>query len=170
MDYNHNEYSSYVSLHFVDDQLVEGFDWADDENIICTDYLGGNRNRLYLAKVTVDPFEITPNTRWNANAYVTTSITGRIRNVRTGMGEGYSDYVHYGDNQVAASPKVFALNLETGLKRNWAAGAATSRRYRGRRHRQLGIRPCSASRIYLQSSDDGIQVFKMNSPTAWATW
>ncbi|HPY32112.1 MAG TPA: hypothetical protein PLT00_06630 [Verrucomicrobiota bacterium] len=177
LDYNHNEYSSYAEVQFVDDQLVEGFDWADDENIICTDYLGGNRNRLYLAKVTADPFEITPNTRWNANAYVTTSITGRIRNVRTGMGEGYSDYAYYGDNQVAASPKVFALNLETGLetelgswsgdlKAGTAGGAATG---------SWGLWTVVAcdGYIYLQSSDDGIQVFKMNSPTSMGdlvTW
>ena len=54
---------------------MESFDWVDDDTIISTCYVSGNRNRLYLADVAAEPFALSRNTTWNANGYVTTSVS-----------------------------------------------------------------------------------------------
>ncbi len=158
-----------VDADFPDGQLSESFDWVDDNTIVCTDYTSGNRQRLYLVDVTADPFALTRNTTWNANGYITSAITTRIRNVRVGEGAGYSNYAYYGDNGVSVNPKVFALNLTTGveteigswngtLKAGTAGGAATG---------SWGLWTVveRGGYLYLQSSDDGIQVYSMTDPT-----
>jgi hypothetical protein len=155
------------AVDFVDTQRVESFDWVDDNTIICNDYTSGNRRRLYLATVVAEPFSVSRNTLWNADGYITSAATTRIRNVR--LGEMYSGYAYYGDNGVSVNPKVFALNLATGvetevgswngtLKAGVAGGAATD---------SWGLWTVveRGGYLYLQSSDDGIQVYSMTGPT-----
>ena len=154
---------------FPDGQLTEGFDWVDNDTIISTDYTSGNRKRLYLVDVAVNPFALTKNTTWNANGFITSAITTRIRNVRVGEGAGFSNYAYYGDNGVSVNPKVYALNLTTGvetelgswngtLKAGIAGGAETD---------SWGLWTVveRGGYLYLQSSDDGIQVYSMTDPT-----
>ena len=43
-----------VDADLPDGQLVESFDWVDDNTIICNDYTSGNRKRLYLVDVTAE--------------------------------------------------------------------------------------------------------------------
>ena len=99
---------------FPDGQLSESFDWVDNDTIIATDYTSGNRKRLYLLDVTAAPFALTKNITWNANAYITSAASTRIRNVR--VGQTYPNYAYYGDNGVSVNPKVYALNLTTGVE------------------------------------------------------
>ena len=154
---------------FPDSQATESFDWVDDDTIISTDYTSGNRKRLYLVEVAANPFALTRNTNWNANGYATSAITTRIRNVRVGEGAGFSNYAYYGDNGVSVNPKVYALNLTTGvetelgswngtLKAGVAGGAETD---------SWGLWTVveRGGYLYLQSSDDGIQVYNMIDPT-----
>jgi hypothetical protein len=155
------------AVNFVDSQAVESFDWVDNDTLICNDYSSGNRSRLYLAKVVANPFSISRSTLWNANGYVTSAASTRIRNVR--VGDVYSGYAYYGDNGVSANPKVYALNLATGvetqvgawngsLKEGTAGGAATG---------SWGLWTVVERRgyLYLHTSDDGIQVYNMTSAT-----
>ena len=154
---------------FPDGQLTESFDWVDDDTIICTDYTSGNRKRLYLVDVTANPFTLTRNTTWNANGYITSAITTRIRNVRVGKGAGFSNYAYYGDNGVSVNPNVYALNLTTGVETllghwngNLKAGIAG-----GAESDSWGlwtVVECGGY-LYLQSSDDGVQIYSMTDPT-----
>ena len=160
--------TSPVTANAIDDQVVESFDWVDDDTIISTVYSPStNRKRLYLTDVTAEPFTLSKNTTWNANGYVTTSVSTRIRNVR--VGETYTNYAYYGDNAVSVNPKVYALNLTTGvetqvgswngtLKAGVAGGAATD---------SWGLWTVveRGGYLYLQSSDDGIQVYNMTDAT-----
>jgi hypothetical protein len=148
-------------------ERVECFDWVDDDTIICNDYTSGNRRRVYLADVVAEPFAVTLNTTWNANGYITSAATTRIRNVR--VGDMYSGYAYYGDNGVSVNPKVYALNLATGvesevgswngtLKAGIAGGAATD---------SWGLWTAveRGGYLYLHSSDDGIQIYNMTDAT-----
>jgi hypothetical protein len=66
-------------------QAADSFDWVDADTIIYTTYEpSANRTRLALAKVVAEPFAVTADTRWNADGYITTSVTTRIRNARVG--------------------------------------------------------------------------------------
>src|SRR5664279_3352243 len=87
----------------IDTQEVESFDWVNSGTIICTDYTSGNRKRLYLVNVTANPFAVTKNTTGNANGYITSAASTRIRNVRVGQTD--PNYAYYGDNGVADNPK-----------------------------------------------------------------
>ena len=88
------------------------FDWVDEDTIIHNSYMSGLRTNLYLTDIKADPFQVTANTRWNANGYVTTPATTRIRNVR--VGDRYRGYAYYGDAGVKAAG-FWALNLATGV-------------------------------------------------------
>jgi hypothetical protein len=104
--------SNPVVINSVDNQRVDTFDWADDDTIITIDYTSPNRSRLYLVDVTAEPFAMTRNTNWNENGYVTVTGTTSIRNVR--VGQVYSGYAYFGD-YTASSPKLYAINLATGI-------------------------------------------------------
>lgn len=156
-----------VTAETIDGQVVESFDWVDEDTIISTCYMSGQRKKLYLTDVTAEPFTLTRNTSWNPDGYITSAATTRIRNVR--VGETYTNYAYYGDNGAADNPKVYALNLTTGvekeigtwngsLKAGTAGGAATG---------SWGLWTVveRGGYLYLQSSDDGIQVFSMTDAT-----
>ena len=107
--------TSPVTANAIDNQVVESFDWVDDDTIISTCYVSGQRKKLYLTDVTAEPFALTRNTTWPGGlGYITSAITTRIRNVR--VGETYPNYAYYGDNGVSVNPKVYALNLTTGVE------------------------------------------------------
>jgi hypothetical protein len=140
---------------------VDAFDWANDDTIIYAIYTSGDRNRLYLADVVADPFAVNTNTAWNADGYITTSVTTRIRNVR--RGDVYSGYAYYGDAGQATNPKFYVLNLATGVETllgNLAGtltGATTS----------FGLWTVVErdGYLYLQTSDNGICVYRMTDAT-----
>ena len=67
-----------------DDQAAESFDWVDENTIIYTTYSpSANRKRLSLAQVIAEPFLVTADTRWNADGFIETRATSRIRKIRT---------------------------------------------------------------------------------------
>lgn len=155
---------------FPDGQLTESFDWVDNDTIIVTDYTSGNRRRLYLVDVTAEPFALAKNTTWNLNGYATADASViRIRNVRVGKGAGYSNYAYYGDNAVSLNPNVYALNLATGastLLTNWN-GTLKAGTGGGAESDSWGLWTVVACEgyLYLQSSDDGVQIYSMTGPT-----
>jgi hypothetical protein len=148
-----------VSVPSPGGQVVEGFDWADDNTVIHTSYGSGTRNRLYLAKVTAEPFALEADTRWNAQGYVTTSVTTRIRNVRTG--DVYSNYAYYGDAGQNNNPNFYAINLTTGAETLLGnAGTLTG-------GGSFGVWTVveRGGYLYVQTTDDGVQVYNMTSAT-----
>lgn len=88
------------------------YDWVDEDTIIHNSYKSGLRTNLYLTDIQPNPFQVTANTRWNANGYVTTGATTRIRNVR--VGDLYRGYAYYGDSGVKTAG-FWALSLATGV-------------------------------------------------------
>ena len=87
----------------------------DDNTIIYTVYSPStNRDRLYLADVVAAPFALNRNTAWNANGYITTSASTRIRNVR--VGDAYSGYAYYGDGNQSSNPNMYVVNLATAAE------------------------------------------------------
>jgi len=142
-------------------QTSEGFDWVDDNTIIYTIYSpSANRKRLALAHVTAEPFSVLPDTRWNADGYVTTSVSTRIRNVR--VGDVYSGFAYYGDNGQNSSPIFYAINLATGAETLLGnAGPLTGAGSFG-----LWTVVERGGRLYVQTTDNGIHVYRMNSATS----
>lgn len=144
-----------------DGQSTETFDWVDENTIIyCIYNPSANRKRLGLAKVDAEPFAVTPDTRWNAEGYITTSATGRIRNVR--VGDVYSGYAYYGDGGQNTNPKFFAINLATGVETELGnAGTLTG-------SGSFGIWTVveRGGYLYVQTTDNGIQVYEMTSATS----
>ncbi|MBI3851360.1 MAG: hypothetical protein HY298_13950 [Verrucomicrobia bacterium] len=148
-----------VSTNTPDTQIADSFDWVDDNTIIYADYTSGNRKRLYLATVVAEPFSVTAKTTWNANGYITTSVSTRIRNVR--VGEVYSGYAYYGDAGQNTNPNFYALDLATGTETLLG---------------NLGLLTGSGSfglwtvverggYLYVQTTDNGVYVYQMTSAT-----
>jgi hypothetical protein len=161
-----------VEAAFPDGEKVESFDWVGNNTIICTDYT--NKRRLYLVNVTAQPFALAKNTSWPGGlGYITSAASTRIRNVR--VGQTYSNYAYYGDNGVAANPKVYALNLTTGVETEVGHWDGTLLAYTdgsagSARTGSWGLWTVveRGGYLYLQSSDNGIQVFRMSGPTTLA--
>ncbi len=149
-----------VDADVPDLQTAEGFDWVDDDTIIYTVYyLSGNRKRLCLADVVAEPFAVTKNTTWNANGYITTSVSTRIRNVR--VGDVYSGYAYYGDGNQNNNPNFYAVNLATGAETLLGnAGTLTGTG-------SFGVWTVleRGGYLYVQTTDNGIQVYSMTGPT-----
>ncbi len=141
-------------------KIAEGFDWVDDQTVIHTAYDSGFRKLLYLVKVTAEPFALEADTRWNANGYVSTSVTTRIRNVR--KGDVYKDYVYYGDAGQNTNPKFFAMNIATGVET--ALGNAGTLTGTG----SFGVWTVMerGGYLYVHTTDNGIQVYSMTSATS----
>ncbi len=138
---------------------MDAFDWADDDTIIFTIYTSGYRNRLYLADVNPEPFFLNLNTTWNPNGYVTTSVTGRLRNVR--RGDVFSGYAYYGDGGQNNDPKFYALNLANGQET--LLGGAGQLTGSG----SFGIWTVleRGGYLYVQTTDNGVQVYEMKDAT-----
>lgn len=142
-------------------QASEGFDWVDDQTIIYTTYTpSGNRKRLSLAHVQAEPFAVTADTRWNANGYITTSVSTRIRNVR--VGDVYKGFAYYGDAGQNTNPSFYALNLATGAETLLASlGVLTGTGSFG-----LWTVTERGGYLYVQTTDNGIWIYKMTSATS----
>lgn len=140
---------------------VESFDWVDDSTIIYVTYNpSANRNRLSLARVQAEPFAVTPDTRWNGNGFVTTSATTRLRNVR--VGDVYGGFAYYGDAGLNDNPSFYAINLATGAETLLGkAGTLTGSGSFG-----LWTAVERGGYLYVQTTDNGIQVYKMDSATS----
>ena len=143
----------------LDAMKVEGFDWVDNDTIIYAVYTSGSRSRLYLADVVADPFAVNRNTTWNANGYITTSVSARIRNVR--VGDVYSGYAYYGDAGQNNNPNFYAVNLATGAETLLGnAGALTGSGSFG-----LWTVVERGGYLYVQTTDNGIQVYQLTDAT-----
>ncbi len=153
-----------ITVDSPDAQTVDAFDWVDDDTIIYAIYNpSANRKRLCLADVVAEPFAVTKNTTWNANGYLTTGVSTRIRNVR--KGDVYSGYAYYGDAGVATA-NFYALNLATGAETllgsvSGLTGATTS----------YGLWTVVErdGYLYVQTSDNGIYVYSMANATTLGT-
>ena len=124
-----------------------------------------NRKRLYLVDVTAEPFALTKNTTWNADGWTNTPVSTRIRNVRVGQTD--TNYAYYGDNGVADNPKVYAIDLSTGVSTELGHWDGVLKGDRGGATGSFGLWTVveRGGYLYLQSSDDGIQVYSMSGPT-----
>ncbi|HNU99458.1 MAG TPA: hypothetical protein PKK20_05935 [Verrucomicrobiota bacterium] len=154
------DFQNRIEAPVPEDQNTETFDWVDENTIIyCIYNPSGNRKRLALATVNAEPFTVTPDTRWNEQGYITTSITGRIRNVR--VGDVYSGYAYYGDGGQNENPKFFAINLATGAETELGnAGTLTGTGSFG-----LWTVVERGGYLYVQTTDNGIRVYEMTSAT-----
>lgn len=153
-----------VDAETPDSVCVEGFDWVDEDTVICTVYTSGLRTRLYMFDVQAEPFALQRNTTWNPQGYVATSATTRIRNVR--VGDTFKGYAYYGDAGLNDEPKFFALNLATGQETLLgSAGQLTGSGSFG-----LWTVVERGGYLYVQTTDNGIQVYKMQDATALGPW
>lgn len=148
-----------VSVNSPDSLTADAFDWVDDHTIIYAVYSSGSRNRLYLANVVANPFSVNKNTAWNANGYVTTAVSQRIRNVR--VGDVYRGYAYYGDAGVSNNPTFYAINLTNGSSTLLGnAGPVTGTNSWG-----LWTVVERGGYLYVQTTDNGIQVYNMTNAT-----
>ncbi len=161
---SNNDYFSRLDFANLDNRVVaagpadlepNSFDWLDDDTVIFSSY--ENRKNLYLADIVAEPFSVALNTTWNANGYVTTSATTRIRNVR--IGETYGDYAYYGDAGVSTA-KFWAINLATGAETELGALSVTGDGSWG-----LWTVQEAGGYLYLHTSHDGIYVYNMTDAT-----
>lgn len=152
--------SNRVDTPFPSAQTVEGYDWVDEDTIICTSYTSGNRVNLYLVDVTAEPFALAVNTKWSQSGYITSKATKRFRNVR--VGDVYDGFAYYGDSGQNSSPQFFALDLSNGVET--ALGNAGELTGGG----SFGIWTVLERNgfLYVQTTDNGIQVYAMNSATS----
>jgi len=149
-----------VSVDTPESQLADSFDWVDENTIIYADYTSANRKRLCLATVVAEPFSIAIKPTWNANGYVTTAVSTRIRNVR--VGEVYSGYAYYGDGNNNANPSFYAINLATGAQTQLGSlGALTGSGSFG-----LWTVVERGGYLYIQTTDNGVFVYEMSGPTS----
>ena len=142
---------------------MEGFDWVDENTIIYASYAGANRKKLYFADVVAEPFAASINTTWNVEGVITTTATQRIRNVR--VGDVYSGYAYYGDASQNVNPNFYAIDLATGVETLLGnAGTLTGAGSFG-----LWTVLERGGYLYVQTTDNGIQVYNMNSATSLGT-
>jgi hypothetical protein len=151
--------SNPVTVNTPGNQIADAFDWVDEHTIIYADYTSGSRNRLYLATVQAEPFSVTVNPQWNAQGYVTTSVTARIRNVR--VGDVYSGYAYFGDGGQNNNPAFYALDLETGEE----TLLGNTDPLTGSGSFGLWTVLERGGYLYVQTTDNGIQVYSMIDAT-----
>jgi dipeptidyl aminopeptidase/acylaminoacyl peptidase len=109
--------------------------------------------------ITPDPFAAVTNTTWNASGYVTTAATTRIRNVRVGKTD--TNYAYYGDAGVNANPNFYAIDLATGASTLLGnAGTLTGGGSYG-----LWTVSEADGYLYVQTTDNGVQVYSMTNAT-----
>jgi len=143
------------------DVRASSYDWVDDDTIIHNSYKSGLRANLYLTDINPDPFQVTANTSWNANGYVTTGATTRIRNVR--VGDIYSGCAYYGDAGINTAG-FWVIDLATGVST------------------QLGTLNVSGDGswglwtvkevdgfLYVHTTHDGIYIYNMTDATTLGT-
>jgi len=141
--------------------MPNSFDWVDGDTIVHASYKSGLRTNLYLMDVKPDPFQVTANTSWNANGFVATQATTRIRNVR--VGDHYGDYAYYGDAGVK-NAGFWALNLATGVSTRLGALDVTGDGSWG-----LWTVKEVDGFLYVHTTHDGIYVFTLTDATTLGT-
>ena len=143
------------------DVRPSSYDWVDDDTIIHNSYKSGLRANLYLTDVNPEPFQVTANTNWNANGYVTTEATTRIRNVR--VGDIYSGYAYYGDAGTNTAG-FWAINLATGVSTQLETLSVTGDGSWG-----LWTVKEVDRFLYVHTTHDGIYVYNMTDATTLGT-
>jgi len=143
------------------DVRPSSYDWVDDDTIIHNSYKSGLRTNLYLTDVNPDPFQVTPNTSWNANGYVTTGATTRIRNVR--MGDVYNGYAYYGDAGTE-NAGFWAIDLATGVSTQLGTLNVTGDGSWG-----LWTVKEVDGLLYVHTTHDGIYIYNMTDATTLGT-
>jgi len=141
--------------------MPSSFDWVDADTVIHTSYKSGLRTNLYLTDIKASPFQVAANTTWNANGYVTTGATTRIRNVR--VGDHYQGYAYYGDSGVK-SAGFWAINLATGVSTRLGALDVTGDGSWG-----LWTVKEVDGFLYVHMTHDGIYVFTLADATTLGT-
>jgi hypothetical protein len=133
------------------------FDWVDEDTIIHTSYKSGLRTNLYLTDIKAEPFQVTPNTRWNAGGYVPTGTTTRIRNVR--VGDLYRGYAYFGDSGVNTAG-VWAINLANGISTLLGAVNVTGDGSWG----VWTVKEVDGF-LYVHTTHDGVFIYRMTDAT-----
>jgi hypothetical protein len=141
--------------------IPSSYDWVDSDTIIHNSYKSGLRTNLYLTDVTPDPFQVAANTSWNANGYVTTGATTRIRNVR--VGDLYRGYAYYGDSG-ATIAGFWAIDLTTGVSTRLGTIDATGDGSWG-----LWTVKEVDGFLYVHTTHDGVYVYTMTGATTLGT-
>jgi inhibitor of cysteine peptidase len=143
------------------DVRPSSYDWVDDDTIIHNSYKSGLSANLYLTDINPDPFQVTANTSWNANGYVTTEATTRIRNVR--MGDIYSGYAYYGDAGTE-NAGFWAIDLATGVSTQLGTLSVTGSGSWG-----LWTVKEVDGFLYVHTTHDGIYIYNMTDATTLGT-
>ncbi len=137
------------------------YDWVDDDTIIHNSYKSGLRTNLYLTDINPDPFQVTTNTSWNANGYVTTGATTRIRNIR--VGDNYSGYAYYGDAGINTAG-FYVIDLATGVSTQLGTLEVTGDGSWG-----LWTVKEADGFLYIHTTHDGIYIYNMTDATTLGT-
>ncbi len=137
--------------------MPSSYDWVDEDTVIHTSYKSGLRANLYLTDIKPDPFQVTANPSWNADGYVPTAATTRIRNVR--VGDHYKGYAYYGDSGVKTAG-FWAINLATGVSTPLGTLAVTGDGSWG-----LWTVKEVDGFLYVHTTHDGIYVFTLTDAT-----
>ncbi len=165
-----NDYFSRIDPNFNLDTRVlamnldvrpSSYDWVDDDTIIHNSYKSGLRANLYLTDVNSDPFQVTANTSWNANGYVTTGATTRIRNVR--VGGIYSGCAYYGDAGTNTAG-FWVIDLATGVSTQLGTLDVTGDGSWG-----LWTVKEVDGFLYVHTTHDGIYIYNMTDATTLGT-
>ena len=143
------------------DVRPSSYDWADDDTIIHNSYKSGLRANLYLTDVNPEPFQVNANTSWNANGYVTTEATIRIRNVR--IGDIYNGYAYYGDAGTE-NAGFWAIDLATGVSTQLETLSVTGSGSWG-----LWTVKEVDGFLYVHTTHDGIYIYNMTDATTLGT-
>ena len=137
------------------------YDWVDDDTIIHNSYKSGLRANLYLMDINPNPFQVTANTSWNTNGYVTTEATTRIRNVR--VGDIYSGYAYYGDAGTNTAG-FWVIDLATGVSTQLGTLNVTGDGSWG-----LWTVKEVDGFLYVHTTHDGIYIYNMPDATTLGT-
>jgi len=143
------------------DVRPSSYDWVDDDTIIHNSYKSGLRTNLYLTDVNPEPFQVTANTSWNTNGYVTTEATIRIRNVR--IGDIYSGYAYYGDAGTE-NAGFWAIDLATGVSTQLETLSVTGSGSWG-----LWTVKEVDGFLYVHTTHDGIYIYNMTDAITLGT-
>jgi len=137
------------------------YDWVDDDTIIHNSYKSGLRANLYLTDINPNPFQVTTNTTWNANGYVTTGATTRIRNVR--VGDVYNGCAYYGDAGTNTAG-FWVIDLATGVSSQLGTINVTG----GGSWGLWTVKEVDGF-LYVHTTHDGIYVYNMTDATTLGT-
>ena len=143
------------------DVRPSSYDWVDDDTVVHNSYKSGLRTNLYLTDINPDPLQVTANTSWNTNGYVTTGATTRIRNVR--VGDIYSSCAYYGDAGTNTAG-FWVTDLATGVSTQLGTLNVTGDGSWG-----LWTVKEVDGFLYVHTTHDGIYIYNMTDATTLGT-